>query len=224
MANINLARARQRALRNAGDVGNAVDPAGGIDGGDVGIVAVDPTSLAGTDTGTDAAGNGDGNPEQPRVKRKYTRRTEAGGTGGKTKAVPATVGTITELLVGIHFSLAAVTNAPELAMDEAEAETLAKAYLDMQRHYSPVVSGKTMDTMRFCMVAATIYGGRIVRLSARRKAERATPKQRATATVVPMPQPVAKPPEKPAATGDIKPTGAFSFMGGIFDAAETVGG
>jgi hypothetical protein len=108
------------------------------------------------------------------------------------------------LLVGIHFSLAMVTSTPELSMTAEEGDTLAKAYIDMQRHYASIVSGKTLDTMRFCMVAATMYGGRFVRINMRKKQEKIDAKARPNTTSTPATATTVRPAPVASAT---KPSG-----------------
>ena len=59
-----------------------------------------------------------------------------------------------------------MTGMADLRLDEDESKRLSKSFLDMKRHYggADVVSPKTADTLRFCMVAGTIYGSRIMAL------------------------------------------------------------
>lgn len=91
-------------------------------------------------------------------------------------------------------------------MGEDEANTVAKAYLDMQRHYGGIVSGKTLDTMRFCMVLATVYGGRMVAINMRKREEKTSgqkqpPKAPPTLHVVkPVPTPTPTVVKQPVAS------------------------
>lgn len=89
-------------------------------------------------------------------------------------------------------------------MEADEGRALAKAFLDMSRHYGTIVSGKTLDTMRFCMVAATVYGGRGIRIAKRKAEDKRTPAQR-RAEIRPVASaapPVSAPAPAPMPTAD----------------------
>jgi hypothetical protein len=81
---------------------------------------------------------------------------------------------VASILAGIHITLAAATGAPEWGMDAEEAHAIAKAFADMQRHYGGVLATKTIDTLNFVGVIAVAYGGRAVRIRARKRARPAT--------------------------------------------------
>lgn len=170
-----LARARATAAANREQRrAGGLDPMASDGSGDGGSI-VDPADLAGDagsiDSGSGSASSGEPVTGEPtRTRRAYTRRGD--NDGRKTKALPASIDGITDLLVGIHFSLQTMTGAAEWQLSQEEGKTLARAYNDMTRHYNMPVSGKTLDTMRFIMVATTVYGTRMYRMRARHAAEK----------------------------------------------------
>ncbi len=75
--------------------------------------------------------------------------------------------------------LAIMAKAPDLALDEDEAKRVAKAFLDAKRHYggADVISPKTADTIRLCMVLGSVYGPRVVAIRADRINARASKRE-----------------------------------------------
>jgi hypothetical protein len=61
---------------------------------------------------------------------------------------------------------------PVLALSKDEAQALAKAIANVQRHYESKVSAKTLDWIALMQCAGMIYGSRMITLGALRKAER----------------------------------------------------
>jgi hypothetical protein len=57
-------------------------------------------------------------------------------------------------------------------MDATEAEGIARAFANMQRHYGGVLASKTIDTVNFVGVATIAYVGRGIRIRARKRAAR----------------------------------------------------
>src|SRR5277367_872337 len=97
--------------------------------------------------------------------------------GSKNRTAPAEkaaavspIESVASILAGIHITLAAATGAPEWGMDAEEAQAIARAFADMQRHYGGVLSTKTIDTLHFVGVVIVGYGGRAVRIRARKRA------------------------------------------------------
>lgn len=115
------------------------------------------------------------------------------------------------MLVELHL-MAAMTIAPELAIERMEADQLADAGGRMLRHYNvPKVALKTMDTLRFLYVAGMIYGTRGFAIMERKKTEFAAKKpQRPAAPVQPGAPPVVQPVNS-AATVAVKPNGKAPF-------------
>ena len=61
-----------------------------------------------------------------------------------------------------HAMLAAMVKVPELAIDPAEAQSLAKAAANVARHYDLGASQKTLDWISLGTVIASIYGPRAI--------------------------------------------------------------
>jgi hypothetical protein len=59
-------------------------------------------------------------------------------------------------------------------MDATEAQGIAHAFANMQRHYGGVLASKTIDTVNFVGVATIAYVGRGIRIRARKRAARPT--------------------------------------------------
>jgi hypothetical protein len=57
-------------------------------------------------------------------------------------------------------------------MDAPEAEGIARAFANMQRHYGGVLASKTIDTVNFVGVVTIAYVGRGIRIRARKRAAR----------------------------------------------------
>ena len=66
------------------------------------------------------------------------------------------------MLLAVHNGLAAVTGAPEFAIDQEEAEGLAKAAANVARHYNtPKMAQKTIDWLTLGSTLGAVYGTRI---------------------------------------------------------------
>jgi hypothetical protein len=74
--------------------------------------------------------------------------------------------------------LAGLTNVPELEMEKAESDQLARAVINVNRHYDTVVSAKSMDWIRLFMVVGGLYGPRLAALRMRKMAEAADAQRR----------------------------------------------
>ena len=65
-------------------------------------------------------------------------------------------------MLAVHNGLAAVTGAPEFAIDQEEAEGLAKAAANVARHYNtPKMAQKTIDWLTLGSTLGAVYGTRI---------------------------------------------------------------
>ncbi|MDR3562362.1 MAG: hypothetical protein P4N59_13155 [Negativicutes bacterium] len=111
-------------------------------------------------------------------------------------------------------------------MDDDEAKVVAHAYLDMQRHYGSVLSGKTLDTMRFCMVIGTVYGARMVRINTRKAGEKkdAKPTRGSGEVVVPLranQAPQQRAPSPATINGATTPDDAAAFFAMTDELPET---
>jgi hypothetical protein len=69
-----------------------------------------------------------------------------------------------------------------LALDESEARELAKAAAEVQKHYDSVIDPKTLAWVQLGMVAASVYGPRVIAINFRHKAEKAARIQARNAT------------------------------------------
>lgn len=65
---------------------------------------------------------------------------------------------------------------PEFAVSEQEALQLAQAYVNWRKHYPGVLDPKTQALLSLILVAGTIEGPRMLRVTKRRATERATRK------------------------------------------------
>jgi len=74
-------------------------------------------------------------------------------------------------LLGIHTGLAAITGAPEFALDPREAADMAKATADVAQHY-PVtfIDPKTLAWINLIQTTGFIYGSRLFAYRMRRNA------------------------------------------------------
>lgn len=144
--------------------------------GDTGYV--DPSSLAGgTDTGAadDRTFDADRHIGRDRLnadgtyRRKRARRGSGGGSPrAASKAVPPSVGAIEGILYSIHAMLAVGLQAPELALSEPEAHTLAKAVAEVQAHYpNSIFSPAVAAWVSLGMVAGSVYIPRVINIRAR---------------------------------------------------------
>jgi hypothetical protein len=81
------------------------------------------------------------------------------------------------------MALSAVTKTPELALDPDEAKELAKAAAEVQKHYDTVIDPKTLAWVQLGMVAASVYGPRMIAVNIRLKNEKAQRRQQASNVV-----------------------------------------
>lgn len=121
---------------------------------------IDPASLAGgtpTDSGTGEPAKG--------------KRGRPKGSTNKTKSeTPLDIGTVETVLFNIHSMVAAATGFDKLAINQTEANTLAKAVATVQNHYPMHVSAKALAWTNLFMVAGSVYGSRVVAIWADQKA------------------------------------------------------
>lgn len=119
-----------------------------------------------------------------RIRRTRAELEAAGYYEGKDTGKPAAtkarspvvkggsldVNSIQFALTGIHALLAAGLHAPELELSEAEAETVAKSIVAVSRHYDLQQTQKATDWGNLVVSLGVVYGGRIIRISARTSA------------------------------------------------------
>ena len=114
---------------------------------------------------------------------------------GSGKSAPKASGnldasSIQTLLFNIHGMLAMATKIEQLSLTETESSDLAKAVVNVQRHYPVHASAKALDWANLCMVAGAVYGSRIVAVWADNKAKEKERRDNAPPmnTVTPFPQ------------------------------------
>lgn len=80
--------------------------------------------------------------------------------------------------MSLHAAAAGLLKTPELAIDENEAKTFAKALVDLEAAFPTQIDPRMLAVVNFAGVAAMIYGPRIfairMRADIERKARRAS--------------------------------------------------
>lgn len=127
----------------------------------------DPASLgSGNGAGNQPDGDGTGSGDGERGKRKRGRpkgSRNGAGTGTRRKssqkaALP--VEGLSKILFSVHGLLAGISQTPELALDQAEADALASAAAEVAQHYPVIADDKTLAWSNLAMTAGMIYGPR----------------------------------------------------------------
>lgn len=156
---------------STGNGGAAGKPASGIVNG---APIVDPAGIAGTGaTVADTGGSGGDSASSVGSDGKRKRGRPPGSRNNGTaapKAAKVDISGIEKLLFSTHMMFAGFAKTPELAIDPAEAKTLAEATANVARHYNVAISEKTQDWANFLMALGAIYGTRFVAI-ARRKGD-----------------------------------------------------
>ena len=154
---------RRTTASSAGLVTDGIVDLGDLDGG--------------TDTGagTDSAGaDANGGTDAGRTRRP---RSDKGKPRGKRGAGASTQGSLglthlATLLASLHIGLAVALDAPELALTPDQADALANATADVLACYDVGMSAKNAAWLNLAMTAGGIYGGKLIALSARKRAHR----------------------------------------------------
>lgn len=135
------------------------------------------------------------------IRQKRGRKPGGGTkTATATKALPLDVSAIQFSLTGIHQLLAVALKAKEFELSEIEAKVLAENVANVGRHYDLVASQKSIDWFNLCMALSTIYGTRIIAISARKTHEKKGGggiRQTQTSAPIQQPYPQTITPRKP---------------------------
>lgn len=151
--------------------GNGGSPDAGNGGTRIvdGFTVYDPGTIAG---GTSGDGGDSG---VPRKRGRKPGSKNGSGTGAQRtaaqKASTAVEG-IEKLLLSLHTMAAIGFQTPELAIAPEDAKLLSGAIVDVAEQYSVTVDPKVAAWAKLCMIAGTIYGGRILQIHLRHKSER----------------------------------------------------
>lgn len=185
-----MARRTQVTFDSAGNT--ASNDAVGTDGNPITII--DPSEI---DGGT-GAGDDDGAPFG-RFPDGRPRKRRAGGTRkarGSGKAASALdIKSLEGILLNIHTTLAALTRTPEFALEEHEAEQLARSLAQVSRHYNvPAVAPYIMDHVNLAIALVAIYGPRIAAVKIR-TARETEPKPATEGKLMQWPVPVTSSPQ-----------------------------
>jgi hypothetical protein len=189
--------------------GNAGDDEGG--GGSVPTIDIGSHIEA-------AAATADSRTSTGKRNRRTREQLEADGyyegkdsKPGKPSAAPRKAGSLDVnsvqfALTGIHALLAAGMSAPELELTPTEAETVAKNIVAVARHYDLQQTAKATDWGNLIVALGVVYGGRFIRISARKKAEALAKRGATRANTGFVPTPPMTAPNQPQAMTPTKAT------------------
>lgn len=182
------ARKPRGAIRSADDADNGIVVAGD-DAGNTAAVAgggdtvntaggsiVDPGNI-GNPGSTDDNGSGNsaasgGNVDPVTGKRRYKRRAAK----ASPDAVSLEIGSFKDILYSTHAMIASIASAPGVAIDDDEAEKLAKAIGNVTRHYEvPSMAQSTLDWIMLIQACGAVYGPRLLAWKMERAARRVKP-------------------------------------------------
>lgn len=148
------------------------------------------------DSGSNGTATGDGFDPAIHVSRdkrnadgSYTRKrgrragsTASGNHRGESSRKAnhtASVESLTRVLAVLHLGIAAATKAPEMALEDQEAEALATATSNVLKEFDIQPNPKVEALVALAMTAGSIYGPRIYLIGERRKREKANGTKRA---------------------------------------------
>jgi hypothetical protein len=100
---------------------------------------------------------------------------------------------------------ATVLKSPELVLEKGEADALANAIAEVEKHYSISLSPETRAWLGLATTAAMIYGPRAYLIAKRRKRD-APPKSQPAKPATPLPTPEPA----PSGEGGPKPGGPLT--------------
>lgn len=148
----------------SGPVADARNPAIGI----AGFETVDPASI-GNGSGNADGNNGSGEP----VKRGRGRPAGSGGAkAGSPKKAQGNLKGVEGLLLSLHMMVAGMAKAPEFAINEMQAQEMAKAIDAVTDEHLSALDPKTMAYVNLAIVMSGVYGSAYYRFSSRKEKER----------------------------------------------------
>lgn len=106
--------------------------------------------------------------------RKRGRPAGSGNTGirkASAKKAPSALVGIENLLLSLHMMAAAALQAPEFAINEAQAKEMSKAIELVSEGYISTVNPKAMAWVQFGVVMSTVYGGMYFKYKSRKATE-----------------------------------------------------
>lgn len=168
------------------------DEYSGTGSADNGVVSgpsapIEPDSIAGSGGTTSDSGTGNFDPaihvgpDARNSDGSYTKRKgrKPGGSNKRNHSAGKTASAadlkfalegLTKTLVIVHAGFAAVTDTPELEIDESEAEYLARSTANVMEQFDLKPDPKTQAIIGLIVAAGTIYGPRIYMIKARQVA------------------------------------------------------
>ena len=141
--------------------------------------------------GTDGLGTGERfdptihvSPDKRNADGRYTKKRgrKAGGSSSATgsrgsgrtseASYKAGVDTLATCLMIVHAGIASVSKTPELALEEDEADSLAKATANVLQEFDIAPNPKVQAVVGLVVTSGTIYGSKIYLIRERKKEER----------------------------------------------------
>lgn len=136
--------------------------------------AVDPATAFGDGNASgDGDSNNGGTGEPPRRKRGRPPGSKSRRSGETQDKID--LSGLESILLSIHTMLHAMTQAPEWALEPAEAKSLADATSRVARHYEIAgLDQKTVDWGNLFVALGSVYGSRVFAFRLRKQGERGT--------------------------------------------------
>ena len=169
-----MPRGSSKSNPDSGPVDGApefIDPASAGSGGDSGGIR----DSAGTEFDPTRHSSPDARNKDGTFRGKRGRK--AGGSGSKSRSqihsdIKETAIFLTQGLMLFHTSIAAMTQTPELVLEEAEAEAVATSGLTLAAMYDLTPDPKLQAMINFAMILGTTYGTRVIAIRARKSQEK----------------------------------------------------
>ena len=113
----------------------------------------------------------DGESAAPRKRRGRKAGEKTGPRKAKEAAIDLNI--LNHALFVSHLFFSEQLQAPELALTEKQAKSLAESIVEVSKYYEVAVSAKAQAWGMLLLTAGSIYGSKIVAISRRKKAEKA---------------------------------------------------